>query len=223
MASEVEQKLRLLVRMAEMLAGQFGRDCEVVVHDLVSGDPAHSIVFIENGHVSGRRIGDGPSRAVLDTLANDPDSLQDYAGRLTRAQDGRILKSSTMYLRDGDRKICCALCVNYDITGMLSADKAVGALIGPELRPGHGKPPPSAGSVGELLDSLIEQSAAVSGKPVPLMKRADKIAAVRFLRDAGAFLVTGAGDRIAEHFGISKFTLYSYLDNHDKESGRDGT
>ena len=51
-------------RLAHGLALQFGPNCEVVVHDLETEDVDHSIVVIENGHVSGRKLGDGPSHIV---------------------------------------------------------------------------------------------------------------------------------------------------------------
>ena len=50
-------------RLAHGLALQFGPNCEVVVHDLETEDVDHSIVVIENGHVSGRKLGDGPPMA----------------------------------------------------------------------------------------------------------------------------------------------------------------
>ena len=57
--------LEFLLRLAKGLARQFGPNCEVVVHDLASNDPERSIVAIENGHVTGRKVGDGPSHVVL--------------------------------------------------------------------------------------------------------------------------------------------------------------
>jgi predicted transcriptional regulator YheO len=44
------------------------------------------------------------------------------------------------------------------------------------------------------------------------MTKDDKIAAIRFLNKAGAFLVTKSGDKVSKYFGISKYTLYSYID-----------
>ena len=41
----------------------------------------------------------------------------------------------------------------------------------------------------------------------------DKVKAIRYLSNSGALLITKSGDKIAKHFGISKYTLYSYLDN----------
>ena len=53
---------------------------------------------------------------------------------------------------------------------------------------------------------------AMVGKPVALMNKDDKVKAIQFLNQNGAFLVTKSGDKIAKYFGISKYTLYSYID-----------
>ena len=54
--------LQFLLTLAKGIASQFGPNCEVVVHDLATNDPERSIVAIENGHVTGRKVGDGPSQ-----------------------------------------------------------------------------------------------------------------------------------------------------------------
>ena len=50
-----------------VLQKQFGTSCEVVIHDL-NKDLETSIVHIENGQVTHRKSGDGPSGIVLETL-----------------------------------------------------------------------------------------------------------------------------------------------------------
>ena len=50
------------------------------------------------------------------------------------------------------------------------------------------------------------------GKPAALMDKGEKVRAIRFLNDAGAFLITRSGPQVCQVFGISKYTLYSYLD-----------
>ena len=60
--------LQFLFQLAKGISRQFGPNCEVVVHDLDSNDPNSSIVAIENGHVTGRKVGDGPSHVVLEAL-----------------------------------------------------------------------------------------------------------------------------------------------------------
>ena len=44
------------------------------------------------------------------------------------------------------------------------------------------------------------------------MNKEDKVTAIQFLNDSGAFLITKSGDKVANYFGISKYTLYSYID-----------
>lgn len=198
-------------RLAKALAAEFGENCEVLVHDLTGGDPEHTIVAIENGHVSQRQQGDGPSQVALEAMhAEHPEKLQDRAGYLLKTRDGRILKSSTVYIRGEGEKIEGIFSINHDITDLIMAQKAMGSL----LRHGEEKKEPRAipQNVNELLDDLIEQSVEAVGKPVAMMNKADKVQAIDFLNKAGAFLVTKSGDKISRYFGISKYTLYAYLD-----------
>ena len=58
--------MEMLKQLAAGIAAQFGSNCEVVIHDVSSNHPDHSIVHIENGHVSGRKVGDGASQVVLE-------------------------------------------------------------------------------------------------------------------------------------------------------------
>ena len=108
--------LDTLRQIAHGLAAQFGSNCEVVVHDLDPDRLDNSIVLIENGHVSHRKQGDGPSHIVLEALKSDPAALKDKLSYLTRTHDNRILKSSTLYIRDEEGKVCAILAINYDIT-----------------------------------------------------------------------------------------------------------
>ena len=39
-------RLTMLEQIAQTLSAQFGPDCEVVIHDLKTKDPNHSIVYI---------------------------------------------------------------------------------------------------------------------------------------------------------------------------------
>jgi len=206
-------------RLAKAIAQQFGPNCEVVVHDLESNDPESSIVAIENGHVSGRQIGDGPSHVVLDALHGDRSNLQDHLAYLTRTKDGKILKSSTIYIRDDFGVARGIFSINYDITLMLSMEQALRTFTATDLP----EPEPAAISrnVSDLLDELIAQSVEVVGKPAALMSKEEKIRAIQFLNDSGAFLITKSGDKVCKFFGISKYTLYSYIDEAKAQSAPD--
>ena len=216
--------LELLKQLADGLARQFGPDCEIVIHDLTHQDLEHSVAYIKNGHISNRRAGDGPSKVVLETMHKDTASLTDHLGYLTRTSEGKILKSSTMYIRNAEgTAIDYLLSINYDITGLLTVDRSIKALIDTEPQEDVKKQPEQiVHNVNDLLDSLIEQSVALIGKPVALMNKEEKVTAIQFLNDAGAFLITKSGDKVSKYFGISKFTLYSYIDVNSRKSSSQG-
>lgn len=206
--------LDFLKQLAHGLAIQFGSSCEIAIHDLKTKDLEKSIVYIENGHVSNRQTGDGPSGIVLETLQSDPSTIHDKLSYLTKTEDGRILKSSTFYIRDDDGSISYIFSLNYDITAFTAASTAIQSLIStkdnlPDLT--GDSPRQITHNVNELLDLLIEQAVAKVGKPVAMMNKDDKVAVVQYLDHAGAFLITKSGDKVSSYLGISKFTLYSYM------------
>lgn len=204
-------KLELLKQMAHTIAMQFGKDCEVIIHDLTSEDMEHTIVHIENGHVTNRKLGDGPSTVVLETLHKHPEDIKDHYAYQIKTSDGKILKSTTTFVKGDDGKVHYIVAINYDISALLMIDASLQSLMHVEEQK-KDKPTAIVGNVHDLLDSLIEQSVALVGKPAALMNKEEKVKAIQFLNDAGAFLITKSGDKVAKYFGISKFTLYSYID-----------
>ena len=206
--------LESLIMIAHGIARHFGNDCEVCIHDLQANDLEHTICYIINGHVSGRKIGDGASKIVLETLEalKKGDSVSDHLGYRTHTSDGRILKSSTIFLKDETGKYRFILGINHDMTDFINAQSALSNIVenieaaGEDI---YGQIPLS---VNDLLDNLIEQSVKLVGKTPALMTKDEKVKAIRFLQNAGAFLITRSGDKISQFFGISKFTLYSYID-----------
>jgi len=122
-----------------------------------------------------------------------------------------------MYIRDDSGNIRYMLSINHDITGLISFDQAIKALIETEEQAAK-QPEQIVTNVTDLLDNLIEQSVVLVGKPAALMNKDEKIRAIKFLNDAGAFLITKSGDKVSKYFGISKFTLYSYIDVNRKHN-----
>ena len=202
----------LLSQIAKGVAAQFGPNCEVVVHEISDKSAYSSIVAIENGHVSGRKIGDGPSHVVLEQIGHENDAAEDQLCYLTRTKDGKTLKSSSVYIHDEKGKVTAIFGINYDISMMqmfentLHEFNCVDAQVAKE-------PERITLNVADLLEDLIRQADELVGKPVALMTKDDKVKAIRYLSKSGALMITKSGDKIAKHFGISKYTLYSYLDN----------
>ena len=209
---KLKEQIPLLKQLAKALSVQFGHNCEVAVHDLTDG-LENTIIAIENGHVTGRRIGDSASPIVLRTLKSQEDITEDNLGYLTRTQDGRLLKSSSVFFRDETGNIVALLCINYDITEL----SHVSSIIDRFITTAHDKEDTNGidsifSNVNDLLDKLIEESVQFVGKPVALMDKDDKVKAMKFLDEKGAFLIKKAGDKVTKYYDISKYTLYNYLD-----------
>ena len=207
--------LERLKVIAHGLAIQFGPSCEVLIHDL-QGDLDTSLVYIENGTITNRHVSDGPSHVVLDVLNYD-DGSEGRFGYLTKTKDGRILKSSTMYIRDDNGNIAYLLGINQDITEFVMMHRSLESLIGIGQAE-TGTVEKITTSVSELLDDLLLEVERLVGKPGPLMNKVERLKAISYLNEKGAFLISKSSEKIAEYFNISKFTLYSDLNTVKEES-----
>ena len=215
------RRLETLKQIAAGVAAQFGSNCEVVIHELSGKSAYSSIVAIENGHVTGRKVGDGASQVVLDQMATQAEHPRDHLCYLTRTPDGKILKSSTLYIRNRRGAVTAIFSINYDVSGLMMIQSTIGDLLSTQDQ--EQTEPERIINVNAVLDELIDQSVAMVGKPVALMNKEDKVRAIQFLNQSGAFLVTKSGDKVAKYFGISKYTLYSYIDaNKQQEEKKHG-
>lgn len=61
------------------------------------------------------------------------------------------------------------------------------------------------------LDRLIDTVAAELGGPLPSLSREDKQRAVRLLDERGAFTLRRAVEDVADAMGVSRITVYNYL------------
>jgi predicted transcriptional regulator YheO len=210
-----DYSLDFLKRLAKGISTQFGRNCEVVIHDISSGQADYPIIFIENGDVTHRTTSTHASRIVLNALKHVSDSLEDKLSYITKTHDGKILKSSTIYIRDNKNVPIGIFSINYDITELTIAKNSIDSLINYKEDVEDANRIPQ--NVNQLLDDLLEESVKKIGKPVSLMTKEQKIEAIQFLNDAGAFLITKAGDKTADFFGISKYSIYNYIDIKNKD------
>ena len=71
--------------------------------------------------------------------------------------------------------------------------------------------------VNQLLEYLLQEGQKLVGKPAGVMNREEKLQFLKYLNDKGAFLITKSGERIQSFLGISKYTMYAYLDMIKKE------
>ena len=206
--SYVMDNFDMLSRIIKGIAAQFGENCEVVLHDLTR-NYEHTIVAIENGHVTGRKVGDSGTNMGLEILRGTSSGADQY-NYVNRTLDNKIIKSSSIYLKDSSGDITGSICINFDITGLLSGQKELQSFI--NLQPENAMSEHFSGNIDDILDYLIGQSLDLIGKPINDMTKKDKMKAIEFLDKKGIFLIMKSMDKVADRFQISKFSIYNYLD-----------
>ncbi len=73
------------------------------------------------------------------------------------------------------------------------------------------------GSLDGALGRLVHRAEQVIGSPVAAMTREQKQHAVRLLDEAGAFALRHGVEDVADLLGVSRFTVYNYLNARRRE------
>jgi predicted transcriptional regulator YheO len=193
--------------LCDGIAGQFGSNCEVVYHDLTK-DYEHTIVAIANGHVTGRTVGGPGTNEGLKALKKAGEGGSTYTTYLSHTKEGKTLRSTSIYIHDKKGNIIGSLCINYDITDIMYLQNTLSELTSTPQNSNEC----FASDISEVLDSMINDSINYIGKPITRMTRNDKVNAIRYLDDHGAFLVKRSCERVCELFCITKHSFYAYLE-----------
>ena len=207
--SYVSNNFECMAGIVDCIARQFGVNCEVVLHDLTLPYD-RTIVHIANGHVTGRKIGDSGTNIGLEVLRGTTADNADRYNYINHTKNGRILRSSSKYIKDKSGKIVASLCINFDITDLIVAGKSIQYLA--YVGGGDETSEVFSGNVDELIDVLLHETIKRIGKSASEMSKEDKVEAIRYLDAKGVFLIKKSADKIAMFFGVSKFTLYNYLE-----------
>jgi predicted transcriptional regulator YheO len=222
-----ERKLLMnaLGPIVKMLGGMVGPHIEVVLHDLTQ--PETSVVALENGHISGRKLGssilNGPkgdkgfasATEQLDVRGEPVHSV--IEGYSTLTDDNRPLKSGTVIFRDSAGEPFVALCLNADMSNFEMAHAWLSQIVQPLQR--------SAPSVAEkpemdvLMHEIISDAVRRHGRPVNMMSKREKTQAVEAMQQRGLFIVKGGVERAAAALGVSRYTIYNYLEALRREEG----
>ncbi|AQZ66420.1 YheO-like PAS domain [[Actinomadura] parvosata subsp. kistnae] len=206
MKREQDAILAALTPVVDGIVATLGSFCEVVVHDFRR--PESSVVAIA-GTVTGRSVGGSMSEIGMGLLARG-DQASDQLNYVTRTKDGKLVKSSTMVLRDSAGTMFGALCVNLDITAVTQAHALIGELAG--LAAPTGAPTTTFGDdIDSVVAAIVDAHQLDQGKPWAELGREERLELFRTLDERGVFAVRRAVPQVAARLGISRASAYSYL------------
>lgn len=203
--------LRAFIPTANAIAGTFGNECEVVIHDLTT--PENSVVYVSNGIVTGRRPGQSFDHLVRQVLLNKDFRNDNVVNYTFSTEDGRLIKSSSALIRDQQQEVVGMICINFDITNWKKIQSAINQFLSVTNEKIE-KEVDVNQDVMSIIDEIIHN--IVGERDLKDIKRRDAIDLVRFMDEKGIFLVKGTIDKIANLLGVSKVTIYSYLDEAKK-------
>lgn len=196
----------LAIRTADMLVKMFGSRCEVAVHDFI--DLKKSLIYLA-GNVTGREIGCPITDLVLHELAKHPAEVEDIPNYKTKSGAGITMKSSTVFLRDDEKKVIGALCINYDISMMMRYGNEIQEFISFDAN--QDKSENFYSTVQDVIQNMVDQVLEGFQKAPSSLTLEEKVECVRLLEGKGAFLIKGSTEYLAAVLGVSKFTIYNYL------------
>lgn len=202
--------LNVFKGMIDGLRDAIGPDCEIVLHDF--RNPQSTIIAIA-GSITDRSIG-GPPTDLLLRLLRERKTDNHVLNYETNTPDGRTLRSSTLFVRDGQGETIGSLCINIDITYVSHFKNWITAFcqVHDALSPGEPPAERFPRDVRDVLNSAIEDAVVSIGIPVAAMQKAERMRVVELLDEAGIFTIKSSLVHVAQRLNVSRATVYSYLE-----------
>jgi predicted transcriptional regulator YheO len=197
-----------LEMVAAVLVETLGRNCEVAIHDFAK--LPHSLIHVE-GDITKRKPGAPVTDLVVKTLRREGNEAENICNYKNTTKLGRILKSSTAFIRDGQNKVIGAFCVNIDITDFLNSIALIGNFVRTSNDHDLETQETFASSLNETIESLIDQAVQKAAKQPAVMTKEEKLELVSDLEIHGAFSLKGAVHHVATLLGVSRYTMYNYI------------
>lgn len=207
-----------VVRIVDDLQKALGPNAEVVLHDL---ENLQDGVVALSGNVTGRRVGAPPTNLLLRLLktGHTNGNLINYR---TVAQNGRKLRSSTIFLHNGRGQAVGCLCLNFDITHTVALKELLENELGVQPRNLWNEniieelfersiEETFEENIEDTLQKVIDDAVSSSGQPVETFSKGDRVKLVKVLDDKGIFHIKNSVPIVAGKLGVSRATIYNYI------------
>lgn len=211
----------------KFLGSVLGPDYEVVLQDL--SNKSQAVIAIENGHISGRTIGSPLTSAVFQMLSSkvyeENDFVANYKGV---AENGHILRSSSMFIKDSKGTPIGLLCINFDDSRYMELHEQLFSLIHPGnfVKNISSKTMENAENVKDLSSRITEnfaidvaslreqifnEATANIDTPLDRLNQNERKEIMIKLHEQGLFQLKGSIPFVAKRFSCSQATIYRYL------------
>ena len=211
----INDYLKKYIPLVDFLAEVFGDDAEVVLQDV--SDFNNSVVSIRNNHISGRKLGAPATNLVLKVMNGnftDKNYVTNYRGV---SAAGKIVRSSTYFIKDDKNVVIGMLCINIDIDKFVQLKNHLDAILKiPEAifeKPTEKFSVSADGLASDSIETILEES----GISPERMSQEEKMEVVNKLDKNGVFLVKSSIYKVASVLNVSNATIYRYLSKIRRE------
>lgn len=216
--------LKQYTKLVEFLSLTLGPSYELTLHDI--NGKTSSIVAIVNGSISGRDLNSPPTSMALKAV-EDNAAGKDYRINYTGlTNSGKVLRSSTYYIKDSGGHLAGMLCINFDDSKFQAFTSQLFQLIHPDnyvenniaIRSDILEPDMEGGETEHFNDSVTSAAYGVvqdvlneDGIPVDRLTQTEKIRIVSQLEQRGVFRLKGAVEHVSKALQSSPASIYRYL------------
>ena len=204
----IRSEIQTHLPMVESVVKLFFPYVEAAVHDLLSG----KIVMLYN-NFSNRQVGDKSPLYELDVpVGKFPDIFEPYA---KTNWDGRILKCTSVTVRDASGVPIALICFNFDTSRLGDLHASLGQLL--QIKPTTRNPVDEFGEdwrghVTSAINHYTEPRNLILDK----LTREEKKELLHELYQRGIFNYKNAAVLVARMLHISRTSVYNYLKAEEK-------
>lgn len=229
---EDEKMLEQYKILVEFLGKTLGPNYEVVLHD--AREKGQGVIAIENGRISGRKLGAPITDKMLHMIEKKEYEKNDYALNYTgQLKADAYTRSSTMFIKNSRGRLIGLLCVNFDDSVFKDYSRRVFNLIHPaeyveqmiKRSSGAAESKENAGggngaapsienfhsSADDLIADVFNKVADSYTAPLERLTQEERTGFIAKLNEYGIFRVKGSVQYVSERLGCSSASIYRYL------------
>jgi predicted transcriptional regulator YheO len=215
-------------RLVQMLRGQFGESCQVLLYKLAAPVKASSLAAV-SGALTPAGIGDPLPDFIIRHIKEK--GGKDEFGFINKAFPGLVLRTSLLFVSNKAKKTIGCFCIHHNIVhiqmlmSFLEEFIRSGSLEDEneslEVRHINGKTY-AATDIQGFMDTVVSEFVIekLGKNSFTALDKSGKVALIAELDSKGIFLVKGAVSLVAKRLNISKFSVYNYLDEIRLPEGR---
>lgn len=212
MKYEKESLITVLSAALEALRTTLPLNTEAVLHDLTQ--PESSVIDIINGHISGRKKGDallkGPDEdkgflGLFDVPKHTTSKV--FNGYTTTTAGGKVLNSASTLYYHADGTPLVAFCINVDTEIVTRLMRDLEYLI-PSPQEAVEQESTLAGVPEASLDEVLSRFRMTGSES----QKEFRMRVVSEVNEMGFFKIKGSVNHLAKTLGVSRFTVYNYLE-----------